>query len=164
MSEYNWLPDIISYDDFNGNWDNFLESIYTIFHRDFVETKPIFRGTPLALKRYPMINNKEATFWHMISEGPTEQEKIPNIRRCERVPWAKPVVENCDCGVMKIWRNRRKNEDRIIIWFEEKEFLVVLADRKTYKIFWTCYNVTEEHRKRKLNKEYEDYVYANAAL
>jgi hypothetical protein len=34
---------------------------------------------------------------------------------------------------------------------------VVLADRGTFVLPWTAYLVTESHRKRKLQKEYEDY-------
>ncbi|MNH30689.1 hypothetical protein D3C79_909980 [compost metagenome] len=41
----------------------------------------------LGLKRHPVIQGKEATFWHMISEGNDEAERLPDLRRCERIRW-----------------------------------------------------------------------------
>jgi hypothetical protein len=38
---------------------------------------------------------------------------------------------------------------------EEAEYLVVLAERKGYVLLWTAFPVTEPHRKRKLQQEYE---------
>jgi len=49
-------------------------------------------GKRLGLKRHPMTQNKEATFWHMIQEGSVESERIPDIRRCERIRWPRPSV------------------------------------------------------------------------
>jgi hypothetical protein len=62
-----------------------------------------------------------------------------------------------------VWKNRRGSQDRICLWFETQEYLVVLAERQEYILLWTAYMVTENHRKRKLQKEYETYVKANAA-
>lgn len=41
--------------------------------------------------------------------------------------------------------------------------MVILARRKGYLLVWTAFMVTEEHRKHKLRREYEDYKKANAA-
>ena len=46
---------------------------------------------------------------------------------------------------------------------EEAEYLVVLAQRKGYILLWTAYMVTEPHRKRKLEKEFQKYQKTNAA-
>lgn len=52
---------------------------------------------------------------------------------------------------------RRHNERRILLWFEEYEYLVVLAERNGYCLLWTAYPVTRDHGKRKLLKEYTLY-------
>ena len=62
------LPLLVLFND-HGDWDAYLAAIYTWFKRDFVDSKPVFQGRRLGLKRHPLTNGKEATFWHMISEG-----------------------------------------------------------------------------------------------
>ncbi|MGR3219888.1 MAG: hypothetical protein ACUZ8H_08750 [Candidatus Anammoxibacter sp.] len=117
---------------------------------DFVDSKPVYEGKKLALKKHPVVNGKEATFWHIIQEGKIEDERIPDFRRCERIRWPKPIIEKGYLKKLKIWKNRRKNENRICIWNEDKEYLVVLAERKGYILLWTAYLVLREHQKAKL--------------
>lgn len=61
-----WLPPLVLFEEFDGNWDAYLDAIYAYFRRDFVENRPTFRGRRLGLKRHPLSHGKEATFWHMI--------------------------------------------------------------------------------------------------
>jgi len=56
--------------------------------------------------------------------------------------------------MLKVWRNDRYGEERLCLWFEDEEYLVVLARRSGYLLLWTAYPVTEPHRKRKLQKEF----------
>lgn len=151
-----WLPDLVLFD---GDWDLYLEKIYKYFKADFVTAKPRYQGRELALKKHPMENGKEATFWHMISEGRIESERIPDISRCERIRWPKPIIEHSDQEeIIKVWENTRRNEKRICIWLESEEYLIILADRRNYILFWTAYLVTQEHSKRKLQREYERFI------
>jgi hypothetical protein len=118
----------------------------------------------LAVKRYPLADDgKEVTFWHIISEGKTEDNRLPDLRRCERIRWPRPIIEHSEYPKIKLWENERRGEKRICIWFEEVEYLVVLAKRKDYILFWTAYPVLRDHRKKKLNKEYEEYLKAGDA-
>lgn len=159
-----WLPELVTLEEYQGNWDYYLEVLYSFFKDDFINNRPIFRGQPLGLKRYPLIKDKEATFWHIISEGLEENERIPDLRRCERIRWPKPVIENyADIHHIKLWENERKGEKRICLWVESVEYLVVLAERKDFYLLWTAYLVTEDHRKRKLEKEYIEWKKAEAA-
>ncbi len=152
----NWLPDFVLFD---GDWDEYLEKIYAYFKADFVAIKPKYLGEELALKKHPMADGKEATFWHMIQEGRIEEDRTPDIRRCERIRWPKPIIEHSDKeDGIKVWENTRRNEKRICIWLESEEYLIILADRRNYILFWTAYLVTQEHRKKKLQREYERFI------
>lgn len=159
-----WLPPLVLFSDYEGNWERYLDAIYNYFKQDFIDNRPSFRGRRLSLKKHPLEKGKEATFWHFIQEGPNEDDRIPDIRRCERIRWPKPVIENSDKPVIKVWKNKRKTDKRILLWLEGQEYLVVLAERKGYFLPWTAYLVTADHRKRKLQKEYEAYKNANAAF
>lgn len=156
-AEPDWLPSLVLFNDYNGNWDIYVEAVYSWFKNDFVDSKPVFQGRRLGLKRYPLTDGKEATFWHMTQEGHIEDERTPDLRRCERIRWPKPVIENDADSHIKIWRNQRRREERVCLWFEKEEYLVILADRGEYILPWTAYLVRQPHRQRKLQKEYEAY-------
>lgn len=152
-----WLPPLVLFNDYGGNWDVYLDVIYDWFKQDFIDSKPVFQGRRLGLKRHPMTHGKEATFWHMIQEGDVEDDRTPDFRRCERIRWPRPVIEHNDDSAIKIWRNQRGNEVRVCLWFAQENYLVILADRGDYILPWTAYLVEQPHRQRKLQREYEEY-------
>lgn len=163
MTRPDWLPPLVLFTDYDGDWGRYVEALYAYFKKDFVDSKPSFRGTRLGLKRYPVIQKKEATFWHLISEGKYEADRLPDLRRCERIRWPRPIIDHNADTEIKVWENVRGTEKRICLWFEEQEYLVVLAKRQRYILLWTAYPVTEDHRKRKLRREYEGSKKASAA-
>ena len=152
------LPPLVLLEDCESNWHQYLETIYQFFCQDFVSSKPNFEGKRFALKRHPIIKGKEATFWHMISEGNVEDERLPDLRRCERIRWPRPMIEALESSHIKWWRNKRKEEERIVIALEDFSYVVVLADRGEYVLLWTAYCVEQEHRRQKLQREYEAFI------
>ncbi len=152
-----WLPPLVLFENYNGDWKIYLEALYAYFKEDFVDNKPTFQGRRLGLKRHPLTDLKEITFWHMISEGKDEEERIPDLRRCERIRWPKPVIEHDNDPSIKVWRNTRKGKNRICIWLETENYLVILADRGNYILPWTAYLAEKPHQQRKLLQEYEAY-------
>lgn len=160
---FDWLPSLVLLEEYGGDWNRYMTALYDFFKHDFIETTPSFKGIKLALKRHPVIQGKEATFWHLISEGKVEEDRIPDMRRCERIQWPRPIIEHAGEEKVKVWENERKGESRICLWLEDKEYMVILARRKGYLLLWTAFMVTEDHTKRKLRKEYEAYKMANAA-
>ena len=152
-----WLPPLELFSDYGGDWESYLDAIYEYFKQDFVDSKPVFQGRRLGLKRYPLTHGKEAAFWHMIQEGTIEEDRTPDLRRCERVRWPKPIIEHDIDEAVKVWANQRRGERRICLWFEQEDYLVILADRGSYILPWTAYLVKQPHRQRRLQKEYEEY-------
>ena len=163
MTCFNWLPELVLFETFNGDWKAYEAALYEFYTQDFIATKPNFRGAVLAVKRHPQVNGKDATFWHITGEGDTHDDKLPNLRRCERIRWPKPVIENCDGRHLKIWENKHSGEISVCIWSEEAEYLVILRKRRGYILFWTAYPVTQTHSKAKLEREYAAYKMADAA-
>lgn len=151
------LPELICLNDYNGDWEKYLEAIYNCFKKDFINSRPQFNKIKISLKKHPLLNGKEATFWHLISEGKDEQKRIPEMRRCERIKWPRPIIENHQSDNIKYWENKRSSEERICLCFGDWEYLVVLSKRKGYTLIWTAYPITEKHTKRKLKKEYGKY-------
>ena len=153
-----WLPPMICFEEYNGNWYKYLDAIYAIFTEDFIKSQPEFRGRRLRLKRHPIIHGKEATFWHMTSEGSKEADRTPDFRRCERIRWPKPIIENSLDSNLKVWSEARKGNKRIHIWFEAEAYLVVLDDRGDYLLPWTAFYIEHKHQKAKYLKRWQKKV------
>jgi hypothetical protein len=154
MSPPKWLPPLFH---FTGDWVLYQEALYELFKADFIDMKLQFRGKRIGLKKHPMSEGKEYAFWHLIQEGPVEISRTPDLRRCERIRWPRPIIENSLDPSLKVWTNTRKGDPRVLLWLEEEEYLVVMADRNGYMLFLTAYPVDQPHRKRKLLKEFEDW-------
>ena len=138
-----------------------MEAVYQIFKKDFVDSKPIYQSRRLQLKRHPLIDGKEYTFYHMTHKGKIESDRIPDFRRMERISWPKPLIDNSTHPYLKVWKNIRRGKggkkERILIFHEEENYLVILENRKKYILPWTAYLVEYENKKQKLLKEYEKY-------
>ena len=152
-----WLPSLVTMADYGGKWEDYLETIYDIFQRDFVRSKPRYAAKRFALKRHPVSEGKEATFWHLVSEGRDENNRTVDIRRCERIRWPRPLIEAIGSDKVCVWRNKRGNSNRIVIAIDDFSYIVILDDRKDYVLLWTAYFVERERRRRKLEREYETW-------
>ena len=152
------LPELVELADYGGDFSKYLEAVYELFKRDFIEGKPLFRGIRLGLKKYPLYKDKEATFWHMTSEGKDEEERIPDLRRLERIQWPAVMINNSEHSDLKVWENTRGTKTNILIFHEKENYLIVLRRGNGYLLPWTAYLIEHEWRKKKLLKEYEEYV------
>ena len=124
-----WLPALILLSDHGGDWRRYVDAAYAIFHRDFIASQPAFQGGWVRCRRDPIVDGKEAGFWHCVSEGRDEVARTPDLRRCERVAWVRATIENSSDSSIDVWvRDDGRRGRRVHIWFNE-EYLVVLAER-----------------------------------
>ena len=156
--QYLDLPELIELSQFGGNFKIYLEAVYDIFYNEFVKNKPSFRGARLALKKYPLTDGKEATFWHMTSEGEDEENRIPDFRRLERIKWPSFIINNSEHPYLRVWENKRGNKTNILIMHEHENYVVILRKGNGYLLPWTAYLIEHEWRKKKFLREYEEYV------
>lgn len=159
--EYYILPPLIELTDFKGDFQRYLEAVYDLFKKDFIDNRPCFEGKRLGLKKYPMSEGKEATFWHMTSEGEEEAERTPDLRRLERIKWPASLINDSQHPYLKVWENTRGNKTNILIFHEKERYLVVLRKHENYLLPWTAYLVEYEPRLRKLMNEYKAYKKQN---
>lgn len=157
------LPALIELEQHGGDWAVYLDAVYQLFRRDFIDSKAVFRRYRIGVKRHPIEDGKEATFWHLISSGKDEASRIPDLRRCERIAWPRTIIDNSVSPKLKVWQNRRKGEDRILILHEAERFLVVLSVRRGYVLLWTAFLVERDHRLKKLLNEYGEFKKAGAS-
>jgi len=155
------LPEIVTLTEYNGDFKVYFESIYQIFKRDFVESKPIYNSKPIRLKQHPYIDGKEYTFYHFTHSGNIESDRKPDLRRMERIAWAKPVIEQCENWELKVWPQKRNGKNRICIWLQlqdDFDYVVILDVRDSYVLPWTAFVLQYNHEKNKKQKEFESYL------
>jgi hypothetical protein len=158
-----WLPPLVLLEDSGGNWKNYEEVVYGWFRADFLKSLPRWPEKRVGLKRLPLSQGKEATFWHFISEGKVEADREIDLRRCERIRWPRPTMEDFpnrrpEPGDRIVWwKNERRGEERYLLALPDFSYLMVVADRGEYVLPWTQYHVDREHRREKYRKEYNAY-------
>ena|SRR6218665_3260983 len=157
------FPDLLYLSNYNGNFRNYFNAVYAVFEAHFIKSNPSFYGVKVTAKKYPLADGVHRTFYHITHEGEDEANRHPDMRRMERIRFPKFCIDSCPCEHLLVWKNQRKNDTRILIFSEAQGYLTVLTERKGYNLLCTAYFIEQNHRKKKLIKEYEDYKKAETA-
>jgi len=158
------MPELILLEDFGGDFHQYLEAVYAIFKHDFIDTKPRWKNKRFAMKRLPLVEGRECTFYHITHETQSdhnEENRIPDLRRMERIAFPRFMIDNIKHPVLKIWRNTRHTnkglQENVLILNVEEKYVVVLRDNGEYFMLWTAY-LCENHTIRKMLKEYNEFI------
>ncbi|MGK6318704.1 hypothetical protein [Sphingomonas sp. DT-204] len=138
---------------FAGDWKIYEDQLYAIFMNEIAKGGLVFRGDKVSCRRLPETAGRWAAFWHLIQTGPVEDDRLPDLRRCERLRWVKYVIEawNTDADI-EWWENQRGSETNVLLWLRE-EYLVILAKRDGYWLLKSAYETDRPHRIRSLKTE-----------
>ena len=150
-----WLPPLVRLEDHGGDWKRYINEVFAVFHRDFIQSQPQLDGRWVRCRRDPLFDGKEAGFWHCISEGIDEANRMPDLRRCERIAWIRAVLEHADDGRVDVWEHQKQRDQRMYLWLGES-YLVVLGRRKGSYQFITAFCTDREHTRRKLRRERDE--------
>jgi len=150
---------------FHGDWPTYEDRIYEAFLDSFVRADVWFRGWRVRAQYRPETRGKGFSFWHTISEAPdrnnrNEEDRIPDLRRCERIRWIRWVIENAGSEEFPWWENRRGRDTHIVIWARKHDFAVVLAKRHDYYVLKTAYAEIKPHRKVTFEREFAAFCQA----
>ena len=163
-----WLPGIVDYNDYNGNWGQYENALYLIFKADFIDTKPTFENKQVNIKRHPMVGDKEEAFIHITHQDYNKDgERLPDMRRCERIRWTRSFIENHNCDItkciecdgIKIWEEdaHKGTGKRIHLLLEKERYVVVIERRATYCVLITSFYIQYNHELRKKLKRHEKF-------
>lgn len=153
-----FLPELIKLNDYEGRWPEYVEALYNLFSQDFKIVGINYEGKRVGFISLPLYQGKEFSFWHMITEGKIEEERIPDIRRCERIKWPKFIIENSSNKKVKVWVSKKRNKkgklkNRVCFAVGDFDYFVVIEIRKDVYIFCTAYPVLR-HGRRKIREDY----------
>lgn len=159
------LTDIIDFN-YYKDWKSYEEKLYSIFAQDFLLNRPSFKEKNVFIRKHPRVFNKDQTFFHITSKdfkGDDPNNRIPDLRRCERIHWIRPMIEierymQCNNHCLKIWIEEIRGRKRIHILNEDDRFMVVLEERKNYFLLITAYYIEYRHTLKKKLKKYQEYI------
>ena len=155
------LPDLLLFSDYDHDWSRYEEALHQVFMAEIARGGLTFQGQRVSCKRNPEAEGRWFSFWHLIQEGKIEEDRIPDMRRCERLRWVPYLIENGDSiSDVDIWQNKRGREINTIIWYRE-EYLVVLSERDGYWLLKTAYCTEQNFRIARLRKERDRYLSQN---
>lgn len=156
-------PDLMRLAD-HADWEAYEDALYAVYLQTVAHAGLRFKGDPVKVRYMPESKRKGYGFWHLISEAPdqsnrAEEERIPDLRRCERVRWVAWCIQqaNASAAGFSWWENQRGRETHVVIWAEAHDFAVVLAKRQTqqgprFYLLKTAYCL-HSHTMRKFAKE-----------
>jgi len=152
-----WLPVIIELPAFNGDVGMYLEHLYGIFRSHFVEDRPLFCSLFVHVSS-DIVDGKHKCFLHITSqEDYATGERNTDLRRCERLPWIRPLIENQADEQVCLWEKPVGRDHRIFLFLENNDFLVVLTKTKYCYYLTTAYHVDYPASKMKYMREYNAY-------
>jgi hypothetical protein len=153
-----WLPQTVTLESYSGDWEQYVEAIYRYFRADFIDGRTCFGQVLVTLVSYTQYKGKEDTFWHVISkEDNTVAGRIPDLRRCERIRWPRPVIEHNKTKGVLTWQRRMNGRMRTVIWVEDADYMVILVHKQGYYALLTAFNVEGSHERENLRAQYESY-------
>jgi hypothetical protein len=148
-------PDLLL---FQGDWPSYEDEVYEAFLCSFAHADVRFRGWRVTAQRRPETHGKGYSFWHTISEAldknnRNEEDRIPDIRRCERICWISWVILNAGKEKFPWWENCRSSSTHVVIWAQDHDFAVVLAKRRDYYVLKTAFAEIKHHRRATFEAE-----------
>jgi len=156
-----WLPDIICVD---GDISVVIPLLYSVFYRDFKQSKPVFRSLTVRTDNRPegfLNRTYEAGFLHLITNGPKSNRLFDN-RRAEKLPWCRPVIENENEPEILVWDYMESdNKPNTYIWLKDYDYIVILREKNTSHHYYhlkTGFHISGDGIRKKLKNKYEKRV------
>ena len=146
MNKCKWLPEIIECKDFS-KWNEYLDELYKIFQKDFIEDRIMFEGKCVNYRKAPMDGKYEHTFIHLthkdeFHKSDDPNDRIPHPRRSERIRWHKAIIEHfpcketCEnCEKILYFEEYNKKNIKAYFLFKDVRFIVIIEKREKYNLF-----------------------------
>jgi hypothetical protein len=145
------LPDLIPFSNYS-NWELYVEIIYKIYIDEIVNGNLHFSGLPIHYRFIPKTDGKGFGFWHLISEGKDEENRLPSMERCERIRWVKWILEeSCSNKDIRWFETQRASSANIVLWNPAIHYAVILGRRTNYLLLLTAFPTTSGRERSLLN-------------
>lgn len=154
MTRPSWLPELFE----TKRWDHSTyDMLYRIFCTDFIDSKTHFCEKHVSIPK-DLEDGKHKTFWHVTTrDDKGSGQRLPDLRRCERLPWLKPLLENPTKPEVLAWEFMEDDGSvNIYVWLKDQDYIAIIKKtKKGYLILRTAYWVEYGNTKKKLMKKYD---------
>lgn len=160
-------PPLLTFSGALAEWDAYLESVYNRYISEIAHGDLRLDNLPIRVRKEPQSHGKDFRFWHLIQEGAREEDRTPDLRRCERISWIAWMIQLAAAGDGAVlrWENERSTTrglaQNVILWNPDQEYAVILEKRANYFLLTTAYPV-QNHRAKRFRVEYEQWTAAQS--
>jgi len=152
-----WLPPMAIVNPWTSET---FDMLYRIFEQDFKLTQLTYEGCTVWF--FPDTDQgKEVIFWHLTHrEDKQTGRRLPDLRRSEKLPWIRKMIENPDKPEVLAWDYLESDRTtKTYVWLEDHDFLIIMKKyRDGRRRLITSYHVEYPHKRRKLTKKYADRI------
>ena len=150
-----WLPAMFQMSPWSTQ---LMESLYALFLRDFVHAPVHYEGHMVWF--FPeKERNKELIFWHLVEreDPPNSGNRVADFRRSERLPWARPMLENLGQPEILNWDYEEGDGGiRTYVWLKDFDYLIVMKRyRDGRRRLITAHYLDYESKRKSLAKKYD---------
>lgn len=168
-SSPSWLPAMAEVNPWTADT---YDMLYAIFRRDLVTSQPRYCGQQVWYFR-DMEDGKEALFWHLTSrevkpkpvprrmrkyaaEIQVQPGRYPDLRRSERLPWVRPMIENSQQPEVLAWDYKEGDGDiHTYLWLKNLDFVAIMKKYPDGRCrLVTSFYVDQEHTRRTFERKY----------
>jgi len=177
MRNVEWLPSLVEVSPWEfSRQNNTYEMLYQIFCRDIINCDLKFANYDVWIFK-DLDDGKEKIFWHLTSREekakkvPRRQRKFyasdtipaqryPDLRRSERLPWIKPLIENPnECEVLAWDYREGDGVIKTYVWLKDCDFVVIMKkyNDNTRRLV-TSFYVDSDYKRMDFERKYRDRI------
>lgn len=172
-----WLPEILKVIPWGAQT---YEMLYRVFCKDIRDSNLKYDNRDVWFFRDQKEDGKEKLFWHLTTRKPKpepiprrkkrfypagqthatdESERLPDMRRCERLIWVKPLIEKPSDPDVLAWDYEEGNGDIMTyVWIKAHRFLVLMKKMRNGSRRLVTSFYVDEHRVKGFQRKYENRI------
>jgi len=167
-----WLPELLPLDPWR---ENSYDILYEIFVKEILnvskDNRLLYLDNPVWI--FPDLEEgKEKIFWHLTSRtvsvvrrnkrkfnNPDDNERYPDMRRCERLLWVRAIIDNASSDDVLNWDIEEDDCIKTYLWLRKHDFVVILKKYPNNKRrIVTSFHVDNEVKRRDFEKKYGNRI------
>ena len=143
----------------DGAYDRLIRRLYAVFRKDFIESRPVFRGLPVVFDDRRIDSDYAEGFWHLITRK-DGGDRLLDYKRAKRLPWLRPLIELGPDPDILLWeedeldRRRGQMRRKHFIWYENGSYLIILKEIPGRYFLATDFHITGQREHDRYMKQY----------